>query len=149
MSVAKVTCRPWLACTESAMPSPTQVIESVLTAFTRGDIPSILDQIAADAAWGTTLAPDVPYHGTYHGRDGAARFFERIGGAPRVTASAPTKYVASGDDVVALGSWSGTAISTGKAFTSAWALTFTVSGGKIVAFQGYEDTALTAAAFRT
>jgi ketosteroid isomerase-like protein len=65
-----------------------------------------------------------------------------------VTAFAPTKYVAS-DDVVALGSWSGTAISTGKAFTSAWALTFTVRGGKIVAFQGYEDTALAAAAFRT
>jgi hypothetical protein len=63
MSVAKVTCRPWLACTESAMPSPTQVIESVLTAFTRGDIRFILDQIAADAAWGTTLAPDVPFTG--------------------------------------------------------------------------------------
>jgi uncharacterized protein len=90
----------------------------------------------------------VPYRGTYHGRDGVAHFFERIGQALQVTAFMPTKYIESGDDVAALGSWSGTAISTGKAFTSAWALTFTVRAGKVVAFHGYEDTALTAAAFR-
>jgi len=109
------------------------VIENVLAAFTRGDIAYILDQIAADAKWTSSLAPDVPYCGEYNGRDGAKRFFERIGGALRVTAFMPEKYVASGDDVVALGSWSGIANSTGKPFTSAWALPFTVRDGKIVA----------------
>jgi ketosteroid isomerase-like protein len=131
------------------MSEPQQVIEAVFAAFSRGDIPFILERVADDADWRTTLAPDVPYNGTYRGREGAGRFFERIGTALRVTAFTPEKYVTAGEDVVALGFWSGVAQATGRAFKSDWALFFTVRQGKIVAFHGYEDTAVTAAAFRT
>ena len=42
----------------------------------------------------------------------------------------------------------GIATSTGKTFSTDWAMRFKVTGGKISYFKAYEDTATTAAAFR-
>jgi hypothetical protein len=125
-----------------------KLIQDVYAAFGRGDIETITAKIADNADWRGPPNKDLPYSGTFKGPSGAAKFFDKIASSLRVTAWEPQAYVASGDEVMTTGSWSGVALATGKSFTSIWAMRFTVKGGKITYFQPYEDSATTLAAFR-
>jgi uncharacterized protein len=124
------------------------LIAELYAAFTRGDVPSILERLSDDVRFIHTDAPEIPYGGTYDGKAGVQRFFENIGGALEVKSFEPKTYLSSGGEVVATGVWSGTARATGKPYTAQWAHRFLVRDGKVTQFQGFEDTALIAAALR-
>lgn len=125
-----------------------KLIEQVYDAFGRGDVETILAKISDDCDWRGPQTKELPYHGTYRGAAGAAKFFDKIMSSVKVTAWEPQTYCSEGDVVMTTGTWSGTALNTGKPFTSIWAMRFVVKNGKIVWFQPYEDTASTAVAFR-
>ena len=52
------------------------------------------------------------------------------------------------ETVVALGTWGGRAQNTGRTFRAEWAMVWKFSGGKVVYYRAYEDTAAVAAACR-
>ena len=54
---------------------------------------------------------------------------------------------AARDKVVALGFYSGSSISTGRAFASEWVMVFTVKNGKVTEFKEFTDSAQLNAAF--
>ena len=54
----------------------------------------------------------------------------------------------AGDEVVATGTWSAKAKSTGRTFAADWAMVFGLRNGEIASFRVVEDTAKVAAAFR-
>lgn len=126
-----------------------RLIESVYAAFGRGDVPFILEQLTDDVDWRNSRSTEIPYGGAYRGRDGVVGFFTRLGQAVEVTAFAPRRFIADGDDVFVVGDWAGKARATGKGFDGDWMMRFTVRDGRIAAFQAYEDTAALAPAFRT
>jgi uncharacterized protein len=126
----------------------TKLIQDLYEAFGRGDIPYILQQFADDIDLNGPDAPELPYRGAYRGRKGAQQYFERIAGAIEVTAFEPKTYVASGDEVMTAGSWSGKARATGKSFKTPWAMHFVVKGGQVTYARVYEDSGVTAAALR-
>lgn len=125
-----------------------KVIQDAYAAFGRGDIEAVLKLVADDCDWRGPQTKDIPYSGVYRGNKGAAKFFDGIMSNVKVTAFEPKTFVAQGDDVMTTGSWSGVALPTGKPFNSIWAMHFKVVRGKIAYAQTYEETALTAAAFR-
>src|SRR5947207_12741818 len=108
------------------MDANSKLIESCYAAFGRGDIPFILGILTDDVDWRGPTSPEIPYHGDYRGKSGAGQFFERIGTSMTVTGFTPTTYLSAGDEVMTTGNWTGIATSTGKTFSTDWAMRFKV-----------------------
>ncbi len=131
-----------------AMTEARKLIETMVAAFNRGDIPFILGQFSDDCTLRETASPDLPYAGEFKGPAGAGQFFDRMLGALAPDRLTIDRWVCEGDDVVAMGSWAGAARKSGKRFDSRCALYFRVRDGKVVEFRGHDDTAVIAAALR-
>ena len=121
-----------------------QLIKDCYAAFQRGDIQTILNNLTEDVQW---VAPNVEVvAGTYRGRDGVAKFFEKVAEISDFLSFEPREYVAQRDRVITLGSYHATAKSTGRSYQSDWAMSFTLRDGKVSRFQEYTDTAAIQAA---
>ena len=115
------------------------VVRGVYEAFARQDIPAILGSLADDVDW---YVPDaLPYGGRHKGPEGVAGFFQKLPGQFAEVAVDIDRYVASGDDVVALGRVVGRSVS-GNDLAVPFAMVWTLSGGKIVRFVEHSDTAV-------
>lgn len=118
------------------------VVESLYRAFATGDGPGIAAVLGDNIVW--TEAESGPYadHNPYVGPGAVFEgVFGRIGQQWQGFAATPATVLPSGDRVVVLGRYTGTNIATGEPLDAQFAHIFTVSGGKIVAFQQYTDTA--------
>jgi uncharacterized protein len=125
-----------------------KLIRDCFEAFGRGDPGFIVARVCDDVDWRHPGGVDVPYGGSYKGRDGVGQFFSKIGQSVEVTSWQPRHVLAAGDEVVATGAWAGKARSTGKSFASDWGMVFGMRDGRIASFRVVEDTAQLAAAFR-
>jgi uncharacterized protein len=121
-----------------------QVVQAAYAAFKRGDIQTILNSLASDVEW---IAPAIePVAGTYHGRAGVTKFFERVNEISEFESFEPREYVAQGDRVIALGRYKAAVRSTGRVYDCDWAMAFTLTNGEISRFQEFTDTAAISAA---
>ena len=130
------------------MDANSKIIQDLYTAFAKGDIPFILERLSTDVQFDNSDSAEMPWGGTYRGKDGVGKFFANIGGAVDVKSFEPKTYLSSGDEVMTTGVWSGVARKTGKSFKSQWAMRFFVKNGRVTYAHVYEDTAVTAAALR-
>jgi uncharacterized protein len=121
-----------------------RLVQEAYAAFNRGDIQTILSSLSENVEW---IAPGVePVAGTYRGRDGVAKFFQKVKEIAEFSAFEPREYVAQGDRVIALGNYKATVPATGKTYQCDWAMSFTFRDGKVTNFQEFTDTAAIAAA---
>jgi uncharacterized protein len=102
--------------------------------------PDIIRQVLApDIRW--EVVEGFPYSGVYVGLDDVLRhFFGRLFQAFESFVAVGTEFFESGDRVIALGSYTGRAKATGKAFTARFAHVWTLQGGQIVRLQQCADT---------
>lgn len=118
------------------------VVESLYRAFGAGDGATIAGLLATDLVWmegeGGPLADRNPYNGSGAVFEGV---FGRIGAQFEGFVVTPATYLPSGDRVVVMGRYTGTNRATGEALDAQFAHIFTVSGGKVIHFQQYTDTA--------
>lgn len=124
--------------------TPTEIVDSVYDAFTRGDITHIVGLVAPAAVWRQSSM--LPWGGTYSGPSGAAEFFSKLNAAAETTGFAPRENVAVGQEVFSFGTSTGTVRSTGKSATMDWMFRWRVDGGKITLFDSYVDSAVVIAA---
>jgi len=119
----------------------TERVQELYDSFAEGDFETIRD----------IMDPDVELHepkgiaggGTHHGFDEIVEnVFSRIGTEWEDVSVVPDRYVADGDTVVVLLSWSGTYSETGKSVAYPNAHVFDFEDGKIVQWTSYADTAL-------
>ena len=127
--------------------TPTEVVQTLLDRFGRGDLSGVLELVADDAVFVEYENPVVPYAGRWMGKAGVERFFTALG-TVRVTAFEPMAFLAAGDRVFVPLRWAGTVTATGKSFDSELMMDWTVRGGEVVRYRAYEDLSLVAAAFR-
>jgi ketosteroid isomerase-like protein len=125
-----------------------KTVQDIYAAFGKGDIPGILNVLAGDVEWQQPAGGEPPFAGTYHGRDGAGTFFQRLAEAVDVLGFEPQEFVAQGDTVVALGNYRFRAKATGRAYDTDWAMVWRFRDGKVVKFQIHDDSATEAAALR-
>lgn len=117
-------------------------VQGLYASFAEGDIEGIRD----------IMDPDVKLHeprglgfgsGSHHGFDDIVEnVFSRIGNEWVDVSVVPERYVADDNTVVALQTWSGTNVETGKSVKSSGAHVFDFEDGKIVQWTSYADTAL-------
>jgi ketosteroid isomerase-like protein len=124
--------------------TPAQVIESVYTAFNRGDVAYIVSLVARNASWRQPAT--LPWGGDYTGPQGAMEFFTKLTTTMRTIAFEPKETISNGNDVVTLGEYEGASVKTGKSARARFAFRWHLEDGKIVAYDSYIDTAALLAA---
>jgi uncharacterized protein len=103
---------------------------------------AILDHLDPSIDWiSSTSARAIPWGGRQRGVEGATSFFKALTGNLDFEVFEPRQFFAAGDNVTVLGRTLARVKSTGEKFDSEWAHVFTFSGGKVVRFQEFHDTA--------
>ena len=82
-------------------------------AVAAGDVPTLMSLLDDEVEW--TEAAGFPYAGTYRGPQAVlGGVFARLGSEWDGYKAEPSQFVAEGDEVVSLGTYSGTYKATGK-----------------------------------
>jgi ketosteroid isomerase-like protein len=116
------------------------VIDKAYRAVAVGDIPAFLGLLDDKVEW--TEAAGFPLAGTYHGPQAVLEgVFTRLGSEWDGFKVEASQLVAEGDEVVGLGTYSGTYKATGKSFSARFAHVWTVKDGKVVRFEQIVDSA--------
>jgi ketosteroid isomerase-like protein len=126
---------------EAFMTTPIDIASSFYDALGRGDVPAILSLLDPQVEW--TEAERFPYYGgTWHGPQAVlANLIVPLSGEWNGFSAKAHDFIAEGDRVVALGTYSGTFKKTGRSFSASFAHVWTVRGGKITRFNMHTDTA--------
>ena len=129
------------------MSANTDLTRSLYEAVARGDIPAFLAGLDANIEW--IEAEGFPNRGTYTGHDAVLNgVFGPLTTEWDGFRVAPSEFIDGGDQVVALGRYSGTYKATGKSFEADFAHVWTLRDGKAVRFRQYVDSALVQEALR-
>ncbi len=112
-----------------------------------GDATLVMSLLDEFVIWIEPGAPDVPFGGVYNGHAGIGKMFNSESKSVQLKNFIPRNYFASQNLVVVLGSDSATVLTTGKTYSTDWAMFFTILDGKISMVQTYMDTNAIAKAF--
>jgi ketosteroid isomerase-like protein len=127
-----------------------KTVQEAYAAFSRGDIPAVLDLLSEDVNWTMPGPADIiPFAGRFEGREGVGRFFSALDGAEAVERFEQDEFIAQGDKVVVLGHYAGRIRANGQPNNIEFVHVFTVRDGKITSYRQYYDTASSVAAYRS
>jgi uncharacterized protein len=125
-----------------------QLVMQAYQMYQAGDIDGILQLFTDDCEWSGSLLEDVPFSGSYHGKQEVAQFFADLDLAQTADQFEPEEFIAEGDKVVVTGQSRWTVKSTGKSYDNPWVQIFTIRDGKVAEFRQFNDTAATQSAYR-
>jgi hypothetical protein len=115
------------------------IVEDAYASFAQGDVPAVLGAMADDIRW--TEADGFPLAGTYVGPQAVLEgVFMRLGEVGDEFTVVADQFVADGDTVVALGSYTWKRRESGAPATVKMAHVWTVDDGKLATFQQHVDT---------
>ncbi len=116
-----------------------QIIENAYKSFASGDVPGLLAAFDEKIEW--TEAEGFPYGGTYTGANAILEnVFMKLGSEWGNFSAVPDEFLDAGDNIVALGNYSGKYNASGKSMTVPFAHVWTLRDGKIIKFVQYTDT---------
>lgn len=126
--------------------SNAQTIKAAYAAFANNDPSVLFGAMAPDIRWheaeGNPLADRNPYIGAAVIGDGV---FGRLLAAIDGFTAVPDRFIDGGDDVIVLGRYGGTMKHSGTTLDAPFCHVYRFSGGRIVTFQQYTDSAQWAA----
>jgi ketosteroid isomerase-like protein len=112
-------------------------IKGAYDAFARQDIEGVM--AAFDDAIEWDVPDSVPWGGSFRGKDEVGRFFGTLAEQLDELHVEPQEYIDADGRVVATGRHHGNV--GGESFETRFAMVWTMSGGKAVAFKEYSDMA--------
>ena len=122
-------------------------VRSFYSGAAAGDLDAIRSILAPRLIWSQT--PGFPNAQTFHSPDEVMEgVFGTLGEEWDGFKGVPHEFIDGGDQVVVLGTYSGTSKATGRSFEAPFAHVFTVDGDAIVQMRQYTDTALVHAAWK-
>ena len=116
-------------------------VKAIYEAFGRGDVPSILGELAADVSWEFEGPSQIPYTGLRHGVEQVVGFFEGIADSEQNQKLVMNQYIVDGNSVVSVGRYSAAVKATGKFFTTPVAHVWEFRDGKVTRWSNYVSTA--------
>ena len=121
--------------------SNVNLIRSAYGAFSRGDVPGVLNILHEDVEWHE--AEGFPYGGTYHGHaEVLDNVFMKLGTEWEDFRALDDEYVDGGDTIVVLGHYKGAYKETGESMEAPFAHVWKIGDGKVQEFRQYTDTVL-------
>lgn len=124
---------------------PVEIVREIYAAFGRGDVGTILAQLAEDVKWHTRMEAVVPWSGDFSGKARVSKFFDAIFQSVDVEGFDPGEFVCEGDTVVSFGEFACKVKATGKRARTRWAFVWKVRDGKVASYEQFHDPALAAA----
>jgi ketosteroid isomerase-like protein len=123
------------------MIAPVRTVSRFYDALGRGDVPALLSLLDPQVEW--TEAERFPYYGgTWHGPQAVLdNLLVPLSVDWGDFSTKAQEFIAEGDRVVCLGTYSGTFKKTGRSFSAAFAHVWTVRGDKLARFDMHTDTA--------
>ena len=116
-----------------------EVVKRAYAAFAEGDVPAVLGVFADDIEWHE--AEGMPYGGVYRGGEAVAQnVFGPISQDVEGFAVIPEEFMASGDTVAVVVSYTGTGKATGKPLDLPVVHVWDIRDGKAVRFRQFADT---------
>ncbi len=125
-----------------------EITRQLFAAFGEGNIPAILELVDDEIVIEFYGPPEIPYAGTYRGREEARRFFETVLASVEIRQFEPQEFLADRDKVVVTGHLSLVAKATGGTIESDFVHVITMRDGRWLRFRDFMNTAVAAAAFR-
>ena len=124
-----------------------RLIQDVYAAFSRGDIPAVLNSLDANAGFSFEAPASIPWAGNRQGREGWTQFFQALGAAADQITLQMEPFAAQGDNVVMVGRYQARAKQTGRHIDSPLVHLWTIRNGKVAQCREMTNTAAEAAAF--
>ena len=123
------------------MTTPVDTVRRFYDALGRGDVAAVLSLLDAQVQW--TEAERFPYYsGTWQGPQAVLdNLLKPLSSDWEGFSAKAHEFIAEGDRVVSLGTYSGRFKKTGRSFSAAFAHVWTVRGDKIARFDMHTDTA--------
>jgi uncharacterized protein len=123
------------------MTTPVDTVRSFYDALGNGDVPAVLSLLDAQVQW--TEAERFPcYSGTWQGPQAVLdNLLKPLSSDWEGFSAKAHEFIAEGDRVVSLGTYSGKFKKTGRSFSAAFAHVWTVRGDKLARFDMHTDTA--------
>lgn len=123
-------------------PSSADVVKGFFAAFGKGDVEGVVNSFHEKATIVAVRKGDRKgnHYGNYAGREGARAFVTVLGKTFDTQAFAVDHVIGEGNVAFASGSFTHKLKTTGKLFTSDWALKCIVQDGKILEYHFYEDS---------
>ena len=122
------------------------IVRQIYRDFLTGDINAVLDALAEDVDWSGRVnwpgGPCVlPYEGKRRGRNAVAECFESLLNTVQYEgAAAATRYITTGNHVLAIGQDIRRIRATGELTENRWTMCWTLDGGKVIRIRIYQDT---------
>ena len=129
------------------METPLAVVQRMLGAFGSGNMEELKTTLSADSTWVYHGPKEVPYAGTYVGKDEVVRFIGTIIQHTNIEGFEVHGFVAEGDKVVVLGREKQRIKKNGQLLDQQWVMVYTVSNGLITHLDEFADTANAAKLF--
>lgn len=123
------------------------IIRQGYEAFSRGDIPGVMNIMADDISFNIPGHPQIPMARIWRGKSGLQEFFQTLSQEVEFTDFNPREYIAEGDRVIVIGDYAGRIKRTNNSFRSDWVMAWRVKNGKAVELQEYNDTLALAESF--
>jgi uncharacterized protein len=126
---------------EAFMTTSVDTVRHFYDALGRGDVPAVLSLLDAEIKW--TEAERFPYYsGTWQGPQAVLdNLLKPLSSEWDGFSAKAHEFIAEGDRVVSLGTYSGKFKKTGRSFSAAFAHVWTVRGDKLARFDMHTDTA--------
>ena len=116
-----------------------EILQGLYDAFAKGDVPTVLGAMDPNISW--TEAEGFMYGGHYTGPNAIVEnIFMKFATEWEGFSVVPEQFIEGGDNVVALGNYSGKFLATGKSVKVPFAHVWTFGNGKITKFVQYTDT---------
>jgi ketosteroid isomerase-like protein len=125
------------------------IAERLYAAFSAGDIETVIGLLDPGIVWELVGPAEIPYFGRYDGVAGVRRFFDLLGAHCQVERFEATRITETETGVMAEGLERGRFSGHRDPYEMRWCHIFTVSGGRIMSFTDYLDTAPMLAAWRS
>jgi ketosteroid isomerase-like protein len=128
----------------------TQVVQQIYAAFSRGDVPAIMEHISDDLRhFGVVSEKELlPWHVQATKKHEVPRFFQALAESSEFTRFEPGDYASGGDHVYCTISFDVLFKRNGNKITHDNVVHhFTFKDGKVVEWRGTEDTAKVSAAY--
>lgn len=118
------------------------LVQSLYTAFGRGDLDTLYAAAAPDIDWEAIGPPeDYPLFGKRHGVAGMKEFFTTLMQQEDFEEFTPRDIRGAGDKVFALGHYTVTVKKTGRRVACEWCHVFTIRDGKVAVWREHTDSA--------
>ena len=134
--------------TSLAVRTNVQIVQEGFNHFGKGNIQGILDLCADDVIWDGFKNPDVPFSGTFYGKEGVQEFFKRLGESVTFTHFEPREFFSDGNNVFVTGHEEAQVKETGNTYSSDWCMHFRLQDNRFKHFFAYTDTYTETKAFR-